>query len=78
MSNKNVFQELQDEKEEEFEEVRAQLKRNVVDRKSYWTLFGDIIQLYVPQVFSTVGRTINASSSLLGNNEDQSQTKSLN
>lgn len=77
MAEKNVFAELQEENEKNYAQVHTQIKKNIQGRKGIWTLIGDIIELYVPQIFTTVGRTINASSGLLSSGDNADKMKSI-
>ncbi len=54
MKEKNVFSQLQEEKELEYSKLHTEIKKNIVERKSVWTFLGDIIDLYVPKIFSAL------------------------
>ena len=77
MEERNVFTELQEENEKNYAQVHTQIKKNVEGRKGIWALIGDIIELYVPQIFTTVGQTINASSGLFSGRNDDNEKKLL-
>lgn len=54
MKEKNVFSQLQEEKEETFSNVHNEIKKNIEERKGVWSFLGDIIDLYIPKVFSAL------------------------
>lgn len=72
---KNVFQELQEEREQEFAEVQKVVKKNIQKRRGFWALIGDIIELYVPSVFTTLSGTLNSA---LPESKSDDPLKSLN
>jgi len=51
---KNNFQLLEEEMEQQYEKASQKIKRNVITRKGIWDLIGDLIDLYVPRIFSTI------------------------
>lgn len=51
---KNNFQLLEEEMEKKFENASHRIKKNVVDRKGMWDLIGDLFELYIPRIFSTI------------------------
>lgn len=51
---KNNFQQLEEEMEKKYEKASVQIKNNVVKRKGMWDLIGDLFDLYVPRIFSTL------------------------
>ena len=51
---KNNFQLLEEEMEKKYEKSSRQIKKNVVQRKGMWDLIGDLFDLYIPRIFSTI------------------------
>jgi len=51
---KNNFQRLEEEMEQKFEKSSKKIKNNVVKRKGMWDLIGDLFDLYIPRIFSTI------------------------
>ncbi len=62
---KNNFQKLEELNEAKFAESADAIKNNVSSRKGSWSLIGDLIELYVPRIFST----------LIGSNESLTKNK---
>ncbi|MFT6808148.1 MAG: hypothetical protein ACJA01_001372 [Saprospiraceae bacterium] len=54
MKEKNVFSQLQEEKELDYSNVHNDIKKNIEERKGVWSFLGDIIDLYVPKIFSAL------------------------
>ncbi len=54
MNKKNVFSQLQEEKELDYSNVHNDIKKNIVERKGVWSFIGDIIDLYVPKILSAL------------------------
>ena len=54
MEEKNVFGQLQNEKEELYSNLHNDIKRNVEERKGVWSFLGDVIDLYVPKILSAI------------------------
>ena len=54
MNKKNVFSQLQEEKELDYSNVHNDIKKNIVERKGGWSFIGDIIDLYVPKILSAL------------------------
>jgi len=50
----NAFSALQEEHEAAFTKVARAIKSNIDGRRGFWTLVGDIIDLYVPKVVGTI------------------------
>lgn len=50
----NSFEQLQLENEARFEEKSKEVKRVVSSRKDLWSFIGDIIELYIPQLFNSL------------------------
>ncbi len=50
----NVFEQLQEEHEEGFNEVSDSVKKNISSRRGFWALVGNVIDLYLPKVVSTL------------------------
>lgn len=51
---KNNFQKLEELNEAKFEAASEAIKNNVSSRKGSWSLIGDLIELYIPKIFSTL------------------------
>ena len=51
---KTSFGLYQEDMEAQFSKSSDAIKRNVKSRRDLWTLLGDIIELYVPKVVSTI------------------------
>jgi len=51
---KNNFQQLEEEMEKKYAKSSRQIKQNVVQRKGMWDLIGDLFDLYIPRIFSTI------------------------
>jgi len=51
---KNNFQQLEEEMEQKYEKASVEIKKNVVTRKGMWDLIGDLFDLYIPRIFSTI------------------------
>ena len=51
---KNNFRRLEKEMEEQYEKSSDKIKKNVVKRKGTWDLIGDLFELYIPKIFSTI------------------------
>jgi len=51
---KNNFRRLEKEMEEQYEKSSDKIKKNVVKRKGTWDLIGDLFELYIPRIFSTI------------------------
>ena len=71
----NNFEKLVKEAEEKFDKSSELIKSNVNGQRNFWTLIGDLIVLYIPNVFSTLlgGEKKNLSSNLLNDQEDISE-----
>ena len=50
----NNFKLLEEEMEAKFENASEAIKKNVYSRKDLWTLLGDLFDLYIPRIFSTI------------------------
>lgn len=69
---KNNFQLLEEEMEKKFEKSSHRIKKNVVDRKGIWDLIGDLFELYIPRIFSTiVGSSVVSGVSAIDREEDE-------
>lgn len=51
---KNNFKRLEEEMEKQYEKSSDKIKNNVVKRKGMWDLIGDLFELYIPRIFSTI------------------------
>lgn len=51
---KNNFQLYQEQMESRFAESADSIRKNVQSRKDLWTFVGDIIDLYIPKIMSTL------------------------
>lgn len=69
----NNFKKLEREAEEKFEESSDAIKNNVTGQRNFWSLLGDLIDLYIPNVISTLigGEKKNSSSNLINENQDR-------
>ena len=67
---KNSFKMLEEEMESKFQESSAEIKANINQRKHFWTLIGEILELYIPRVFNTLIGGVNYSSKFLENKGD--------
>ena len=67
---KNSFKLLEEEMESKFQESSEEIKFNINQRKHFWTLIGEILELYIPRVFNTLIGGVNYSSNLLENKGD--------
>lgn len=54
MEEKNIFRILQEEKEQAYSNYHNSIKKNVEERKGVWYFLGDILDLYVPKIFSAL------------------------
>lgn len=55
MSEKNVFEQLEQDSESKFDLAHySRVKKNVEGRKDLWGLIGQIIELYVPRIFAVL------------------------
>ena len=54
MADNNAFEQLRQENEAKFESHNKAVKKNVEGRKDFWSLLGQIIELYVPRIFTTL------------------------
>lgn len=54
MADKNVFDELLRENEAKFEGINKAVKNNIEHRKDIWTLLGELIELFIPRLVSTM------------------------
>lgn len=54
MADTNSFKQLEEENEAKFETHKLVVKKNVEGRKDFWSFLGDIIDLYIPRIFSTL------------------------
>lgn len=61
---KNNFQKLEELMEAEYAKSSDSIKHNVTSRKGSWDLIGDLFELYIPKIFST----------LIGSNESLTKT----
>lgn len=52
--SKNNFQKLEEEMEQKYNNASDAIKQNVTSRKGTWDLIGDLFELYIPQIFSTL------------------------
>ncbi len=69
--DKNNFQKLEEEMEEQFSKSSEAIKQNVTSRKGMWDLIGDLFELYIPQIFSTlIGSNTNLKNTGLKKGED--------
>ncbi len=50
----NNFKRLEEEMEQQYEKSSDKIKNNVVRRKGMWDLIGDLFELYIPRIFSTI------------------------
>lgn len=51
---KNSFEKLQTENESKFDKYDQKVKNNVAGRKDLWGFFGELIEMYVPRIISTI------------------------
>ncbi len=77
MRDKNVFHKLQEENELEYAEVHNEIKKNVKGRIGIWAFIGDIVDLYIPKIFSVLigGRSANRMLGLSAGEETQADDK---
>ncbi len=52
--DKNSFEKLQRENESKFEKYDTKVKHNVDGRKDLWGFFGELIEMYIPRILSTL------------------------
>lgn len=74
MEEKNVFGQLQEEKEEVYSNLHNDIKRNVEERKGVWAFLGDVIDLYVPKILSAVvgaGPSLNSAITSIEEEHDE-------
>jgi len=50
----NNFKKLAEENEQKFSKSAEAVKKNVTGQRNIWNLIGDLIDLYIPNVFSTL------------------------
>lgn len=50
----NAFEQLQVENEAQYVEVASDIKSNIDQRRGFWSLIGDILELYIPKVVDTL------------------------
>ncbi len=53
-TKKNSFERLQEENEAKFESYNRIIKKNIDGRRDIWGFFGDIIEMYIPRILSTL------------------------
>ena len=51
---KNSFEKLQQENESKFDKHDRTVKNNVDGRKDLWGFFGELIEMYMPRILSTI------------------------
>lgn len=68
----NNFKKLAKEAEEKFEDSSEAIKKNVTGQRNFWSLLGDLIDLYIPNVINTLigGEKKNPSSGIIDKNQD--------
>ena len=52
--NNNVFEQLKAENEAKFDSYNQSVKNNIDRRRDIWGFLGDIIEMFIPRVFSTI------------------------
>ncbi len=52
--SKNNFEQLEEQMEQKYDDASEAIKQNVTSRKGTWDLIGDLFELYIPQIFSTL------------------------
>ncbi len=69
--SKNNFQQLEEQMEAKYDKASDAIKNNVTSRKGTWDLIGDLFELYIPQIFSTlIGSNTNLSKTALKKEEE--------
>jgi hypothetical protein len=51
---KNPFKKLQQENEAKFDLYDQKVKQNISGRKDLWGFFGELIEMYIPRILSTI------------------------
>jgi len=59
----NNFKKLEEEMEAKFSDSTDKVKANVNGQRGFWTLLGDLFELYIPKVFGAIigGTSYNSS-----------------
>ncbi len=70
---KNNFRRLEEEMEQQFEKSSDKIKNNVVKRKGMWDLIGDLFELYIPKIFSTIVGSSALSNKLQSGEEETAE-----
>jgi len=70
---KNNFRRLEEEMEQQFEKSSDKIKNNVVKRKGMWDLIGDLFELYIPKIFSTIVGSSALSNKLQSGEEEAAE-----
>ncbi len=62
-NKKTSFDLLREENESKFDSYNQKVKNNLDGRKDIWSFFGELIDLYIPKILSTLlgGASISAS-----------------
>ena len=69
--SKNNFQQLEEQMEAKYNNASDAIKQNVTSRKGTWDLIGDLFELYIPQIFSTlIGSNADLANHSLKQGED--------
>lgn len=69
--SKNNFQQLEEQMEAKYDKASDAIKNNVISRKGTWDLIGDLFELYIPQIFSTlIGSNANLANPGLTQSEE--------
>lgn len=52
--DKNSFEQLKAENEAKFDAYNQKIKTNIDGRKDIWGFFGELIEMYIPRILSTI------------------------
>ena len=75
--SKNNFEQLEEQMEAKYQNASNAIKQNVESRKGSWDLIGDLFELYIPKIFSTlIGSNANLTKpGIMKGGESESESK---